>query len=68
MSKRNWSDILQAQRDSGLSIEAFCRVKNGRAPIFIRRALGRKNQGRRMRSMVDLLAFTPSITERAVVH
>ena len=27
MSKRNWSDILQAQRDRGLSIEAFCRVK-----------------------------------------
>lgn len=28
MSKRNWSDILRAQRDSGLSIEAFYRVKN----------------------------------------
>lgn len=27
MSKRNWSDILQAQRDRGLSIKAFCRVK-----------------------------------------
>ena len=28
MSKRNWSDILRAQRDSGLSIEAFYRAKN----------------------------------------
>lgn len=27
MSKRNWPDNLQAQRDRGLSIEAFCRVK-----------------------------------------
>ncbi len=37
MSKRNWSDFLQAQRDSGRSIEAFCRVgvRTGGLPIVI---------------------------------
>ena len=39
MSKRNWSDILQAQRDSGLSIEAFCRVQNlARSNFYTARA------------------------------
>ena len=39
MSKRNWSDILQAQRDSGLSIEAFCRVKKlARSNFYTARA------------------------------
>ena len=31
MSKRNWSDILQAQRHSGLSIEAFAESKTWHA-------------------------------------
>ena len=49
MSKRNWSDILQAQRDRGLSIEAFCRVKKlARSNFFIRRGLGCKSQHLRL--------------------
>ena len=44
MSKRNWSDILQAQRDSGLSIEAFCRVKKlARSNFYTARARVQKS-------------------------
>ncbi len=44
MSKRNWSDILQAQRDSGLSIEAFCRVKSlARSNFYTARARAQKS-------------------------
>jgi hypothetical protein len=44
MSKRNWSDILQAQRDSGLSIEAFCRVQNlARSNFYAARARVQKS-------------------------
>lgn len=44
MSKRNWSDILQAQRDSGLSIEAFCRVKKlARSNFYAARARAQKS-------------------------
>lgn len=45
MSKRNWSDILQAQRDSGLSIEAFCRVKKlARSNFYAARARAQKSE------------------------
>ena len=44
MSKRDWSDILQAQRDSGLSIEAFCRVKKlTRSNFYAARARAQKS-------------------------
>lgn len=44
MSKRNWSDILQAQHDSGLSIEAFCRVQNlARSNFYTARARVQKS-------------------------
>ena len=44
MSKRNWSGILQAQRDSGLSIEAFCRVQNlARSNFYTARARAQKS-------------------------
>ena len=44
MSKRNWSDILQAQRDSGLSIEAFCRAQNlARSNFYAARARAQKS-------------------------
>ena len=44
MSKRNWSDILQAQRDSGLSIEAFCRAKSlARSNFYTARARAQKS-------------------------
>ena len=44
MSKRNWSDILQAQRDSGLSIEAFCRAQNlARSNFYTARARVQKS-------------------------
>jgi hypothetical protein len=37
--KRNWPVILQAQRDSGLSIEAFCRIKKlARSNFYVARA------------------------------
>ena len=44
MSKRDWSDILQAQRDSGLSIEAFCRAQNlARSNFYTARARVQKS-------------------------
>ena len=44
MSKRNWMDILQAQRDSGLSIEAFCRAHNlARSNFYTARARAQKS-------------------------
>ena len=44
MSKLNWTDILQAQRDSGLSIEAFCRVKKlARSNFYAARARAQKS-------------------------
>ena len=44
MSKRNWSDILKAQRDSGLSIEAFCRAQNlARSNFYAARARVQKS-------------------------
>ena len=44
MSKLNWSDILQAQRDSGLSIEAFCRAQNlARSNFYTARARAQKS-------------------------
>ena len=43
MSKLNWTDILQAQRDSGLSIEAFCRAKSlARSNFYAARARAHK--------------------------
>ena len=44
MSKRDWSHILQAQRDSGLSIEAFCRVNSlARSNFYTARARAQKS-------------------------
>ena len=47
MSKRNWTDILQAQRDSGLSIEAFCRVNSlARSNFYTARARAQSRSSR----------------------
>ncbi len=39
MSNHNWPDLLQAQLKSGLSIEAFCRLKKlARSAFYAARA------------------------------
>ena len=55
MSNYNWPELLQAQLDSGLSIEAFCRVKKlARSNFYAARARAQK------------LADAPRKTARAV--
>ena len=46
MPTHNWPELLQAQLDSGLSIEAFCRVKNlARSNFYAARARAQKWAG-----------------------
>ena len=46
MSNYNWPELLQAQLDSGLSIEAFCRVqKLARSNFYSARARAQKGVG-----------------------
>ena len=43
MSNHNWPELLQAQLDSGLSIEAFCRLKKlARSNFYAARARAQK--------------------------
>ena len=58
MSKRNWSDILQAQRDGGLSIEAFCRAQNlARSNFYTARARVQVSDAAKPRPTVDVEAL-----------